>query len=82
MPARWRATSASTFPGNPSVVPRNMEGAGSLRLANYIHQVAPRDGTAIATIGRSTVAAPLFGDAAGEVRSAPNSPGSAAPTTK
>jgi tripartite-type tricarboxylate transporter receptor subunit TctC len=49
------------IPGNPSVVPRNMEGAGSLRLANYIHQVAPRDGTAIATIGRATVAAPLFG---------------------
>ena len=48
------------IPGNPSVVPRNMEGAGSLRLANYIHQVAPRDGTAIATIGRATVAAPLF----------------------
>ena len=49
------------IPGNPSVVPRNMEGAGSLRLANYIAQVAPRDGTAIATIGRSTVAGPLFG---------------------
>jgi len=49
------------IPGNPSVVPRNMEGAGSLRLANYIYQVAPRDGTAIATIGRATVAAPLFG---------------------
>jgi len=52
------------IPGNPSVVPRNMEGAGSLRLANYIHQIAPRDGTAIATIGRATVAAPLFGVAA------------------
>jgi hypothetical protein len=37
-----------------------MAGAGSLRLANFIDQVAPRDGTAIATIGRSTVAAPLF----------------------
>ena len=48
------------IPGNPTVVPRNMEGAGSLRLANYIFQVAPRDGTAIGTIGRSTVAAPLF----------------------
>jgi tripartite-type tricarboxylate transporter receptor subunit TctC len=51
------------IPGNPTVVPRNMEGAGSLRLANYIYQVAPRDGTAIATIGRSTVAAPLFSHA-------------------
>ena len=54
------------IPGNPSVVPRNMEGAGSLRLANYIYQVAPRDGTAIATIGRATVAAPLFGVAAAQ----------------
>ena len=52
------------IPGNPSVVPKNMEGAGSLRLANYMHQVAPRDGTALATIGRATVAAPLFGVAA------------------
>ena len=58
------------IPGNPSVVPRNMEGAGSLRLANYIYQVAPRDGTAIATIGRATVAAPLFGVAAAQVRPA------------
>ena len=49
------------IPGNPTVVPRNMEGAGSLRLANHLYQVAPRDGTAIATIGRATVAAPLFG---------------------
>jgi tripartite-type tricarboxylate transporter receptor subunit TctC len=54
------------IPGNPGVVPRNMEGAGSLRLANYIDQVAPRDGTAIATIGRATVAAPLFGGAAAQ----------------
>src|SRR5262245_10054659 len=54
------------IPGNPSVVPRNMEGAGSLRLANYIDQLAPRDGTAIATIGRATVAAPLFGVAAAQ----------------
>src|SRR5262245_58835562 len=48
------------IPGNPTVIPRNMEGAGSLRLANYMEQIAPRDGTAIATIGRATVAAPLF----------------------
>jgi tripartite-type tricarboxylate transporter receptor subunit TctC len=49
------------IPGSPAVITRNMAGAGSLRLANFIDQVAPRDGTAIATIGRSTVAAPLFG---------------------
>jgi tripartite-type tricarboxylate transporter receptor subunit TctC len=54
------------IPGNPTVIPRNMEGAGSLRLANYIYQIAPRDGTAIATIGRATVAAPLFDVAAAQ----------------
>jgi tripartite-type tricarboxylate transporter receptor subunit TctC len=40
------------IPGNPTVVPRNMEGAGSLRLANWLYNVAPKDGTAIGTIGR------------------------------
>src|SRR5581483_5718547 len=32
------------IPGNPTVVPKNMEGAGSLRLANWMAHVAPRDG--------------------------------------
>jgi hypothetical protein len=38
-----------------------MEGGGSLRAANFMYQVAPRDGTAIATIGRGTAFAPLIG---------------------
>jgi tripartite-type tricarboxylate transporter receptor subunit TctC len=49
------------IPGNPQIVPQNMPGAGSLRAANYIAQVAPRDGTAFATMGRASVVAPLFG---------------------
>ena len=32
-------------PGHPSVVVQNMPGAGSLVAANYIYNVAPRDGT-------------------------------------
>jgi tripartite-type tricarboxylate transporter receptor subunit TctC len=36
------------IPGAPSVVPQNMDGAGSLRAANWIHAVAPKDGTAFA----------------------------------
>ena len=40
------------IPGNPAVVPKNMDGAGSLRLANWLYNVAPKDGTAIGTIGR------------------------------
>ena len=29
------------IPGNPTVLPKNMEGAGSLRLANWLYNVAP-----------------------------------------
>ena len=36
------------IPGNPSLVPKNMPGAGGLTLANWLYNVAPRDGTAIA----------------------------------
>src|SRR3954468_22526928 len=30
------------IPGEPTVVPLNMPGAGSLRAANYLYNVAPR----------------------------------------
>ncbi|MFZ0610480.1 MAG: hypothetical protein WAM75_22675 [Xanthobacteraceae bacterium] len=46
--------------GNPTFVPQNMEGAGSLRLANYMYRVAPQDGTAIATFGRGIAFDPLL----------------------
>ena len=36
--------------GNPSVVPRNMPGAGGLIAANYVFNVAPRDGTVLAML--------------------------------
>jgi len=46
--------------GNPTLVPQNMEGAGSLRLANYLYRVAPQDGTAIGTFGRGIAFDPLL----------------------
>src|SRR5262245_51591827 len=49
------------IPGNPSVVPKNMEGAGSLRLANWIAQVAPRDGSAFGAVSRGAPFDPLLG---------------------
>jgi len=52
---------AKHIPGNPSIVPKNMEGAGSLRLANWLYNVGPKDGTAFGTIGRGTGFDPLFG---------------------
>src|SRR5213078_4832247 len=41
------------IPGSPSVVPQNMTGAGSLKAANYVYSVAPKDGSVIGTFSRS-----------------------------
>ena len=41
------------IPGNPSIVVQNMPGAGSLRGANYLYNVAPKDGTAFGTFARN-----------------------------
>jgi len=49
------------IPGNPTIVPKNVEGAGSLRLANVLYNTAPKDGTVFGTIGRGTGFDPLFG---------------------
>jgi tripartite-type tricarboxylate transporter receptor subunit TctC len=49
------------IPGDPIIVPRNMEGAGSLRLANWLYNVGAKDGTALAIIGRGTAFDPLLG---------------------
>jgi tripartite-type tricarboxylate transporter receptor subunit TctC len=38
------------LPGNPTVVPENMPGAGTLRAANYIYNVAPKNGTALGIV--------------------------------
>lgn len=40
------------LPGNPVVTPSNRPGAGSMTLANYIANVAPKDGSEIALVGR------------------------------
>lgn len=48
------------IPGNPTVVPQNMPGAGSLRMANYLYNVAPKDGTVIGTFGRGIAMEPLL----------------------
>jgi tripartite-type tricarboxylate transporter receptor subunit TctC len=39
--------------GTPTMVPRNMGGAGHVRAANYMFRQAPRDGTTLATIGNT-----------------------------
>ena len=49
------------IPGNPTIVPKNLEGAGSLRLANWLYNVGAKDGTVFGTIGRGTAFDPLLG---------------------
>jgi tripartite-type tricarboxylate transporter receptor subunit TctC len=49
------------IPGNPTVIAKNMEGAASLRLANWLYQVGPKDGTVFGTIGRGTAFDPILG---------------------
>jgi tripartite-type tricarboxylate transporter receptor subunit TctC len=45
-------------PGNPTIVVQNMPGAGSLRAANYLYSVAPKDGTMFGLFGSDM---PLIG---------------------
>jgi tripartite-type tricarboxylate transporter receptor subunit TctC len=49
------------IPGNPTVLTKNMPGAGSLTLANWLYNVGPKDGTAFGIIGRGTAFDPLLG---------------------
>jgi tripartite-type tricarboxylate transporter receptor subunit TctC len=49
------------IPGNPVIAPKNMPGAGSLTLANWLYGAAPRDGSVFGTIGRGIAFDPLLG---------------------
>ena len=42
------------IPGNPNVVVQNMPGAGSRLAANWLYNVAPKDGTALGVIGENS----------------------------
>jgi tripartite-type tricarboxylate transporter receptor subunit TctC len=49
------------IPGNPTLVPQNMAGAGSVRAASYLYNVAPKDGTVIGTFSRGIIVDTLLG---------------------
>lgn len=49
------------LPGNPTVVPQNMPGAGGIRAANYLYNVAPKDGTAIGMIDQAIYLSQILG---------------------
>ena len=60
--ARFVARHLARFiPGNPTVIVRNMPGAGTLTAANNVANLAPKDGTTIALIARGMSIEPLLG---------------------
>jgi len=49
------------IPGNPTIVVQNMPGAGSIKAANYLYNIAPKDGTAFGGFSRGAFLDPLLG---------------------
>jgi tripartite-type tricarboxylate transporter receptor subunit TctC len=56
------------IPGNPTVVPQNMPGAGSIKAASYVFTAAPKDGTVIGTFARGMASSALIGQAPFDAR--------------
>lgn len=54
------------LPGHPTVIVQTKPGAGGLLAANYIANVAPKDGSALAVLGGGNVLEPLFGNDAAQ----------------
>jgi tripartite-type tricarboxylate transporter receptor subunit TctC len=50
------------IPGKPLIVPRNMPGAGSRAAANWVYNIAPKDGTVLATADQSLSLQQAVGD--------------------
>ena len=50
------------LPGNHKVVVQNMPGAGSVKAANYLAEMAPKDGWTIGMVARGIFTMPLFGN--------------------
>jgi tripartite-type tricarboxylate transporter receptor subunit TctC len=50
------------IPGSPTVAVQNFTGAGGLRAAIHMYNVAPRDGSTIALIQSTALLAPIMGD--------------------
>jgi tripartite-type tricarboxylate transporter receptor subunit TctC len=49
------------LPGNPTVIIKNMPGATTRTAANFLYNIAPKDGTVIATVARGLPTDELLG---------------------
>lgn len=69
MYARLLARYISKYiPGNPTIVPQSMPGAGSLKAISYLANVAPKDGSTFGTFGRTMPIEPLMSGAKFDAR--------------
>lgn len=57
---------ARYIPGNPTIVVKNMPGAGGSTAASYMSSVAPKDGTVIASVSSNAILGKLLGKAQGQ----------------
>lgn len=48
------------LPGSPTMVPQYMPGAGGIKAANYVYNVAPKDGSVISMVSDSVVLASVI----------------------
>jgi tripartite-type tricarboxylate transporter receptor subunit TctC len=48
------------IPGRPAVIVQEMPGAAGVRAANYLYNIAPRDGTVLAGLHGAVLTAPLL----------------------
>jgi tripartite-type tricarboxylate transporter receptor subunit TctC len=49
------------LPGNPTVIVKNMPGAGGIVAANFLYNVAPKDGLTVGGLQNNVPFEPLFG---------------------
>jgi tripartite-type tricarboxylate transporter receptor subunit TctC len=54
------------LPGHPNAIAVNVPGAGSLKAANYIYNVAPKDGTVFGMVASAMLNEDLLGNPAAE----------------
>jgi tripartite-type tricarboxylate transporter receptor subunit TctC len=54
------------LPGNPNVVVKNMQGAGSMLAANHVFNVSPKDGAEIGLFAGNIVVDPVIGGVAAQ----------------
>src|SRR5215213_1735842 len=40
------------IPGKPTFIVQNMQGAGGLKMTDYLYRIAPKDGSVMGTVGR------------------------------